>query len=266
MEYLGLYYEFYKIKLKGIAQYRGAFLMTTFSKAVNYLSRFVVIWIMINQFRTMGTWSAYEVLILYGLNSASYALAGSCFYHITTYLSQLVRDGTMDEVLTKPLNPFVYLMSRFFSTGYVGTFSISIFIILFSLIKLQIPFTLSRILFLIVSILSGGIITAAVMICCSVPAFWMVRNSAIKNLVFDMKHFVEYPITIFNKSIQFILTFVLPFAFITFFPALVILDKQDYAFFPEWLPYLTPVVAVVLFAAAYKFWFYGLKRYDSAGS
>jgi len=266
MEYLGLYYEFYKIKLKGIAQYRGAFFMTTFSKAVNYFARFLMIWIMINTFQTMGSWSAWEVLILYGLDSAAYALAGSCFYHTTTYLSQLVRDGTMDEVLTKPLNPFIYLASRYFSTGYFGTFSISIFIIVYSLVKLQIPFTLTRILLLVITILSGGIITAAMMIICSVPAFWTVQNNGFRNVILNLKHFVEYPITIFNKSIQFILTAVLPYAFITFFPALIILDKQDYSFFPAWLPYLTPVVAVVLFTAAYRFWLFGLKQYNSSGS
>jgi len=267
LEYLGLYFEFYKIKLKSIAQYRASFFMTTFSKAASYLSRFIVVWIMINTFRTMGTWSTYEVLLLYGLNSASYAIAGAFFYHITVPMKRMVGDGTMDEILTKPLNPFIYLAARNFSTGYFGTFFISLFLIVFCLLKLEISFTAGKLLLLAAAFLSGGLITGSFMLITSIPSFWMIRNSALPQLFFHTpSRFSEYPLSIFNKAIQFVLTVLLPFAFVTYYPALLILGKQDLMLFPAWVSYLTPAVAVLLFVIAYRFWFYGLKRYNSTGS
>ncbi len=267
MEYLSLYLEFYKIRLKSVAEYRGAFIMISITKALSYAADFLVTWMMISTFQTMGGWKAHEVMVLFGLNSASYALAGTFFYHITTYLSNQVKDGTFDEVLTKPLNPFLYLSTRYFSTGYFGTFSISLFIIIFSLISGHVAMDFGKIAYLIVTLLSGGLITGSIMIILSVPAFWMLENNGLRAIFFNnIRDFVQYPITIFGKVIQIFMTVVLPYAFVTFFPALFILGKQDYSIFPSWFMYLSPAVAIVLFVIAYRFWMYGLSRYESSGS
>ena len=95
----------------------------------------------------------------------------------------------------------------------------------------------------------------------------MIENDAIRAIFYyNMTDFVEYPLTIFHRFIQIVLTVVLPYAFVTFFPALAILEKQDFSIFPQWTAYLSPFVAVVLFTIAYQFWFYGLRRYNSSGS
>ncbi|MGE7828250.1 ABC-2 family transporter protein [Paenibacillus sp. NPDC093718] len=54
----------------------------------------------------------------------------------------------------------------------------------------------------------------------SVPEFWLVENKAIKNILFfQLKGFIRYPITIYNKVIQILLIYILPYAFINYFPA-----------------------------------------------
>ena len=120
---------------------------------------------------------------------------------------------------------------------------------------------------MIISVLSGALITGSILLITSIPAFWMLDSSALRSIFYgNMSRFAEYPLSIFGKLVQVILTVVVPFAFVTFFPALAILDKQDYLFFPTWISYISPLVAAILFTIAYKFWFYGLRRYDSAGS
>ncbi len=81
-------------------------------------------------------------MLLFGLNSAAYAIAGTFFYHACTCLPNHIRDGTFDEVLTKPVNCFVYLSAKHFSIGYFGTFLSSVGIMVFCFLKLGTPFTL----------------------------------------------------------------------------------------------------------------------------
>lgn len=266
MNYFKLYLEFYKIKLKGIVEYRSAFFMTSISKFVNYLAQFITIWIMIDAFKTMGSWNAYEIMLLFALETAAYAIAGSFTYHITTYLSSLIKDGTFDEVLTKPLNPFLYLASRYFSWGYFGTMTISVFVMVFCFIKLNITLSFLKILFLLFVIIGAGLITAAMMILASVPAFWIVENRFIAELIFGVKRLTEYPITIFGKGLQILATLIIPYAFINFFPAQYFLGKQDFSIFHPAFQFLTPVIGVVLFYIAYKCWMFGINRYKSTGS
>lgn len=265
--YFPLYVEFFKIRLQAIGDHRGGFLWTTFAKAASYTAQFAMVWVMIAAFKAIGTWSPYEVMLLFGLNGTAYALAGSFFYHTCTYLGQHVRSGTFDEVLTKPVNPFVYMSAKNFSIGYFGTFLSSLGIQVFCFVKLGIRFSVLKGAFLAVTILSGGMITAALFLLASIPTFWLVQGSGLKDLLFgDMRTLSEYPITIFGKAIQVALTFVLPYAFVNFYPARYFLGKSDLSVFHPWFQFLSPAVAVVLFAAAYGFWNLGIRHYKGTGS
>ncbi len=266
MKYFNLYLEFYKIKLKGIAEYRSAFFLTSISKFVNYLAQFITIWIMINAFQTMGAWNAYEIMLLFALQTSAYAIAGSFTYHITTYLSPLIKDGTFDEVLTKPLNPFIYLASRYFSWGYFGTMTISLCVMVYCFIQLNIIISPVKILLLLIVIIGGGLITAAMMIFASVPAFWIVESRFIASLIFTVKDLTDYPITIFSRGLQILVTLIIPYAFINFYPAQYFLGKNDFSIFHPAFQFLTPVVGVILFYLAYKCWMFGINRYKSTGS
>jgi ABC-2 type transport system permease protein len=62
------------------------------------------------------------------------------------------------------------------------------------------------------------------------------------------------------------ITFLVPFAFIKYYPVYYFLDKTgDTLFFPI-LQYGTPVVGLVLFFLAYQFWRVGVNKYESTGS
>lgn len=267
MDHLRLYLEFYKINLKSITQHRGSFIMFTLSKAVYYVADFIMLWIMIKAFVSMGSWSAYEVMLLYALANSSYAIAGSFLYGVCSSISSNVRDGSFDEVLTKPLNPFMYWISTKFTTGYFGTFGVSISIIILCFIKLGIYVNFYKIIFLLVTILSGGVIMGSIMLLTSVPAFWIVKSEAIMSLFFgSMSNFINYPITIFNRTIQIVLTLILPYTFINFFPVQFLIDKNDFSIFSPIFQFLSPVVALILSVLAYKLWNYSINHYESTGS
>ena len=78
--------------------------------------------------------------------------------------------------------------------------------------------------------------------------------------------FIRYPITIFPLFMQVILTYILPYAFINFFPAQYFLGKTDFSIFSPMFQYLTPLVGVVAFSISIWFWNWGLKKYQSTGS
>ena len=60
--------------------------------------------------------------------------------------------------------------------------------------------------------------------------------------------------------------YIMPFAFVNYFPAQYFLRKEDMAAYPEIYIYLTPVVGVVMYIIAYLFWRYSIKFYKSSGN
>jgi ABC-2 type transport system permease protein len=267
MYYLPLYFKFIKIRLQSMIEYRSAFLSGVLAQFISYGSSFLLIWIMISHFKTLNGWKSYEVLFLYSLNLCSYALAAFFLFNPCNQLSNMIQTGEFDDVLTKPLNPFLYLISREFNIGYFSHLSLSIFIIVICFAKLGIIVTPIKIVFLIVTITGSTLIQSSAFLFTSVPSFWLIQNNSLPKVFFhQLTDFIRYPISLYNRVIQVFLTLVIPYAFINFYPAQYFLHKEDFLIFHPVFQYLTPLVGLVLFTLAYRFWTYGIKNYKSTGS
>ena len=98
-------------------------------------------------------------------------------------------------------------------------------------------------------------------------AFWIVRHKSMTEfIVWFLREFADYPVSIYLRALQIILTFVLPYAFINFFPAQYFLQKNDFLLFHPLIQYLSPAVGAIMFAIAVVFWKIGLRHYQSTGS
>lgn len=267
MYYWSLHMQFIMLKLQGIAQYRKSFVLGAIAQFLMYGAQFLMLWIIIEKFKTINGWQANEVLFLYGLNLGTYALAGFFFNPITSQLPQMIQNGTFDEVLTKPVNTLAYLVCRDFNTAYFSHLGLSAIVVIYALYELNIQFTMIDSLFFIAVIIGGMLIQSAALLITATPAFWIVNSGPIQSvLFFEMTQFIRYPLSIYNKIIQFILTFVLPYSFINYYPANYLLGKQETTLFHSSFQYLTPIVGIVMFIAAYVFWKIGIRNYTSTGS
>ena len=94
----------------------------------------------------------------------------------------------------------------------------------------------------------------------------METGSLKELLYYDTRKFAGYPISIFHKAIQGFMIYVVPMAFVNYFPAQFLLRKPDMAGFPEVFLYLTPVVGAGTYLLSYLFWRYGLRYYKSSGN
>lgn len=267
MRYAALYWEFIKLKLMGVSEYRGAFLLGGIAQFITYGARLLLIWVMVDQFQSVNGWNSYEVLLLSGLNLASYAMAAFFLFTPCVQLPVLIKNGTFDEVLTKPLHSFPYLICREVNAAYYSHLTVSFIVIGICFERLGLKWSFANILFLAIVLIGGALIQAAGLIFTAVPAFWIVETRSLQQLAFfELRDFVRYPISVYHKWIQFVLTFILPYAFINFYPVQYFLRKGDFLGFHPVFQYLCPVVGLILFSLALWFWNFGIGRYTSTGS
>lgn len=78
-----------------------------------------------------------------------------------------------------------------------------------------------------------------------------------------MRKFAGYPISIFHKAIQFFMIYIMPFAFVNYFPAQYLLRKDDMSEYSEIFMYLTPAVGIVMYLLSYFFWRFRAKPHKS---
>lgn len=266
MSNLALYQAFVRLKMKTMVEYRSAFFWSSLSLGASYVAEFVVLWIVIHQFQAINGWTAYEVLMLYGLNLLSYSIAGSFISSPCNHLPNMVQTGSFDEVLTKPMNPLLYLICYRFAYQYTIHILVAVFVLVLSFTQLGLSITWMSALFMIIVVAGGTLIQAATFLFTTVPVFWLVQNQGISGFIHDLRGFIRYPISIYKSSIQIVLTLVLPYAFVNFYPAQYFLDKSEFLMFHPVFQYLTPIVGLILIIGAYQFWKLGIRHYKSTGS
>jgi ABC-2 type transport system permease protein len=110
--------------------------------------------------------------------------------------------------------------------------------------------------------ISGGVIYLAIFIGLTATSFWIEDRIGISPPVFNLMQFGRYPLTIYDAWVRFALSFVIPFAFASFYPTARFLRRS------EFLPYFwaVPLVAAISLSIALSLWKNGVARYHSTGS
>lgn len=263
-----LFSSFFTVALRKQTTYRGTYFAGIVGQWISNGATFLGIYIMVSSFDLLDGWNGPEVLMLFGLSVMSYAIGASFFFNFATGLVERIRSGEFDVSLTKPIHPFLHeVFSAGYNAGYLSHFMLSLVIVIVALSSVSYTPTVWTILFLILVVLGAALIQAAALIASSVMSFFSVGGNPIMDfLLVDIKAFTNYPITIFPRGIQFILTFILPFAFMNFYPAAALLGKEIPEGYPAILSYLAPIVGIVVFALSVLLWNWGLKHYQSTGS
>ncbi|TGV16821.1 ABC transporter permease, partial [Mesorhizobium sp. M00.F.Ca.ET.186.01.1.1] len=111
-------------------------------------------------------------------------------------------------------------------------------------------------------VISGALIYGGVYTAIAAVSFFSDSRTGIAPMIYNIQQYGRYPVDVYNKAIRFVLTYVLPFAFVGIYPAAYFLRKE------VWYTYaaLTPVVAVIFFGIGLLVWNWGVTKYRGAGS
>ena len=133
--------------------------------------------------------------------------------------------------------------------------------------KVGVQWNASNICYYIITVAGGVLIQGAVFLILAALNIYLLQTDSFKELLYwNMRKFAGYPISIFNKFIQTIMIYVMPFAFVNYFPAQYLLRKDDIHQYPEIYMYLSPIVGVAMYLLAYIFWRYSIRFYKSSGN
>jgi ABC-2 type transport system permease protein len=136
-----------------------------------------------------------------------------------------------------------------------------------SLVLVEIDWTALRLLMLAVAIICGVVIFCAIWVIGAAITFWTVQTSEVTNVfTYGGSELVAHPMSIYSEWLRRFFTFVVPLAFVSYLPALYILDRPDPLGLPVAVQFLSPAVAAAFFLAARAAWTLGVRHYQSTGS
>jgi ABC-2 type transport system permease protein len=259
--YLSLYWYFLVQRIKALMEYRANFIIGASSTIFLQASSILAIWVVMQQVPTLKGWNYDEILLVYGLITLAKSINHMFADNLWTLGRVYIRSGGFDRFLVRPINPLFHLLADRFCQDGVGNFLVGVALVIKSSITLQITWTPLKLLMLIVAVLSGGLIFIALNLFTCVAAFWIVDSVPVTRLIFDNHLFAQYPLTIYPKAIGIMLTWVIPYGLVSFYPASYLLGRDL-----GWVAWLAPLVAGILLFIAYRFWVFGLRHYNSTGT
>lgn len=259
--YLSLYGYFLIQRFKILMEYRLNFFIGAVSTAILQAASLTAIWVVMRQIPSLNGWSFYEVILVYGLLTMGESITHMFADNLWTVGWNYVRSGDFDRFLVRPIDPLFHLLADRFCHDGIGNLATGALLVGVSMQQLDIALTPLRLLYIVISVLSGGLIFIALNLITATSVFWIMESIPVTQMVFSMNEFAKYPLSIYHSSIRILLTWIIPYGFVSFYPASYLLGRNVGS-----LVWLSPVVAFVFIFVAYRIWLFGLRHYSSTGS
>ena len=261
-----LYLKLVGARVRGQMQYRVSFALAGAGQAAATVVEFGAIAVVFSRVPRIGGWTLWEVALLYALAETSFAtaeLVGSALDDFQRRIS----EGTFDRVLTRPLGTFFQVVAEDLELRRLGRVLQGVVVLVLALGNLHVEWTIAKLIVLLVSIAAGIAIFLSIFVLAAAFCFWTVEGKEATHVFsYGGVTLVDYPLDIYADWLRRFATFVLPLGFVSYYPALFLLDRPDPLGLPDWTRLLSPIAALALGACAYFGWCIGVRHYQSTGS
>lgn len=259
--------HYIKIVFRTWFQYRVDAILRSLAVFLRESTSIIVILFTFQKFDQVNGWNLNELLFLFSFIFVSYGILILFFTGLRDF-DFLIRTGEFDRFLLRPRGVLFQVIvwdADYFAA--IGHGSLGIILFLYSAKKVGIVWNFTKIVYAISTIAGGVLIQGAIFLLIASFSFHMIKTGSVKSLFFhNARDLAKYPISIYPKILQVFLIFIVPFAFVNYFPSQYFLNKADTLVYWNGLFYLTPIIGLVLYFLTYSFWRYSIKKYTSVGN
>jgi ABC-2 type transport system permease protein len=250
--------QFLKMRLA----YRVDFLIDMGANLFAMIVQLSILTAIFARIQSLRGWSFEQVLFIYGFSLLPLGLFNIVSINLYSFSEKYIAEGNFDRVLLRPVNPLAQILFESFNISGLNEIVLGSGIMIYASVRLQIDFGLLDIVALIVLAVMASLIYTGVFLGLTSVSFWFEDRMGLAPPVYNIIRFSRYPVDIFSAAVRFFLTFVMPFAWVAFYPSTYFIGTGPFRRFSL----LTPLVGVLVFWIAYTVWSRGVRRYASTGS
>lgn len=259
--YIKLWLCYFRGNWLALMSYRADFIVSNMANLFRNGILILSVGIIFGHVSTIGGWTFEQVLFFYALS-----MLGRSLWHLFCVnmlsMSHFVHKGNLDRLLVRPANPLFQIIADYLDNDDWGECVIGITVLSYSAARLGVIRGPLDVGLLLVMVLSAAMIYFALHLAASTTTFWLVKNQAVGHIVWELDNFSRYPLDIYSPALAALLTWVVPFGFVSFYPAQTFFADGALRL----MGLMTPLVASVACFLSYRFWLLGLASYQGTGS
>ena len=265
MRILRLYLALASAGLRAQLQYRANCITLITMGLIWQGTGFVFIWIILSQFQKLEGWVLGEIAFLYGLRLIVHACS-MLFFGIFHRVELLIRRGMFDRFLSSPVHPLLFVMTYQFPIAACGDLLGGALIFAAATTRVNIAWSPFALIYLVLAIIGGCLVETAVKLAASSLSFRTLSSFFLVSFFDDTMSLAgNYPLTIYGSAIRFLFTFVLPVAFLAYFPAAILLHHTGELSVSPFFALLSPIIGIILFILSCLLFQSELRHYQSSG-
>ena len=263
---IAAYAQYWRVNVLTMLEYRANFIMWFVFTIVYHGVALAALYVTMQQFPSMNGWDFRQMFFLYALWMTGHELHNVLFFNVVA-VPDYVREGRFDRILDRTLDTMFQVLTVPAKLSPDGIF-IAIATLAVATATAHVHIDWIFIVFVPLVVMGGSLIDLGISLVVATISFWFVRVDTLRWVVMSLEQdFTRYPISIYTRGVQIVLAFLLPFAFMNYFPATYFLQKTDTGLhLNPAVGLLTPAIGLAWVSIAYLFWQTGLRHYQGTGS
>jgi ABC-2 type transport system permease protein len=246
------------------AVYRASLALDLVGSMLIALVEFAEIYVVFGNVKLLGGLDLTGAILVFALSNVGFSLADLAVGQLDN-IPTLIRTGTLDAVLLRPLPVLLQLCAHDVSLRRLGRTAIGLALLGIALSRSELDWGAATVALLVITPLAGAAIFAALFVAAGAAQFWLIDGAEVTNaFTYGSSFASSYPGSVYSAPVRLFFTFVIPALFTAYLPVLTLLGR-DAPGIPGWLGWCTPLVAGLAWLAALAGWRAGLRRYTGAG-
>lgn len=249
--------------LKTRLHYRGDFFLGCIASLLTQASGLAVVAIIFENVPALVGWSRSETFFIYGFAVTAQAIFEAIADGFYWFSDRYVNRGEMDRILLRPLNPLFQIILENFNLEFLPDLALGLIILANAPGFLEKSFgPLGGVLVLAAMLLGAVLVLTGLFLALTSVSFWAEDRVGVLPPIYNLMAFGRYPLPIYHRALRILLSWVLPFGFVAFYPSTGFLGRDEFRYY-FWG---TPVAGVLSLFLGYRVWLAGVRRYQSTGS
>jgi ABC-2 type transport system permease protein len=260
--HLRLFRLYFSQYAKARLEYRFDFFSSVVASFLGTAASFGFLLIVFSRVPAIQGWSFEEMVFLYGFSLIPLGIFNVLSWNLYLFAERYLIEGRFDRVLLRPVDSVFQVLFEAFRLESLQETVTGIVAVAWAAKRLQLTFGAFDVVLFGLWALCGAAIYLAIFVGLTATSFWIEDRIGILPPVFNLMQFGRYPLTIYDAWVRFALSFVIPFAFASFYPTVRFLHRRE--FLREF--WAVPLIAALTASLALTVWHSGVKRYHSTGS
>ena len=258
----GIFAAYFAQFVKTRLAYRMDFLIDTLGVLASIAIQLAVLNALLGKVTALQGWSFEQVLFIYGFSLVPLGLFNIVSVNLYQFSGRYIIEGKFDRVLLRPVNSLAQVLCESFNVSGLNEILLGLGVAGYAAVRMQLELGPLDVVALLLLAPAAALVYLGVFLAITAVSFWFEDRMGIAPPVYNVIRFSRYPLTIYSLPVRILLTFVLPFAWVAYYPATWFVGGADL----KYVAALTPLVGLAVFGGAVLVWRRGVRNYTSTGS